>query len=82
MLMWLLPYYSKGEKGDKESIMKEALANAKLWESRYVAVDKSRQEYRDNTKKLVGDNERLQTAVNQVRVHADTILIYYFWVHS
>ena len=50
--------------------MKEALASAKLWESRYVAVDKSRQEYRENTKKLVGDNERLQTAVNQVHVHA------------
>lgn len=49
--------------------MKEALVSAKLWETRYIAVDKSRLEYRDNVKKLVGDNERLQAAVNQVLNH-------------
>lgn len=54
-------------KGEKDSIMKEAVANAKLWEARFNAVEKSRLEYRENAKKLISDNETLQTAVNQVR---------------
>jgi hypothetical protein len=29
-------------------------------------VEKSRQEYRENARKLVAENEALQTAVNQV----------------
>ena len=30
-------------------------------------MEKSRQEYRENARKLVAENEALQTAVNQVR---------------
>ena len=33
---------------------------------RYEAVEKSRQEYRENARKLVVENEALQSAVNQV----------------
>ena len=33
---------------------------------RYEAVEKSRQEYRENSRKLVAENEVLQNAVNQV----------------
>ena len=33
---------------------------------RYEAVEKSRQEYRENARKLVVENETLQNAVNQV----------------
>lgn len=46
--------------------MKEAVSNARLWEARFGAADKSRQEYRENAKKLISQNDRLQTAVDQV----------------
>lgn len=35
-----------GKKGKKESVLKDAIANAKLWETKLEAVEKSRQEYR------------------------------------
>lgn len=47
-------------------VLKEALTSAKLWEARYNAVEKSRQEYRENTKRLVSVNDTLQSAINQV----------------
>ena len=47
--------------------MKDALQNAKLWEARYAAVERSRQEYRENARQLVTENEKLQGAVKQVR---------------
>jgi len=40
-------YFSK-KKGDgvgKDSLMKDAIATAKLWESRFHATDRSRKEY-------------------------------------
>ena len=55
-----------GEKTDKELLVKEALAGARLWEARYEASEKSRQEYRENARRLVDQNEVLQNAVNQV----------------
>ena len=58
---------SKLEKGEKEVMVKQALESAKLWEVRYEAVEKSRQEYRENTRKLVTENEGLHNAVHQVR---------------
>ena len=58
--------HSKLEKGEKEVMLKEALSNAKLWEARYQAAEKSRQEYRENTRRIVIENERMQNAVNQV----------------
>lgn len=60
------PAHSKLEKGEKEVMLKEALSNAKLWEARYQAAEKSRQEYRENTRRIVLENERMQNAVNQV----------------
>ena len=66
----------KNSKGDKELIMKEALSNAKLWEARYVAAEKSRQEYRENAKALLSNNEMLQSAVDQVLY---VVLFSLFW---
>lgn len=50
--------------------MKEALNNAKMWEVRFGAADKSRHEYRENARKLIQQNEVLQTAVDQVSLPA------------
>ena len=36
----------EGKKGKKESVLKDAIANAKLWETKLDALEKSRQEYR------------------------------------
>ena len=36
----------EGKKGKKESVLKDAIANAKLWETKLDAMEKSRQEYR------------------------------------
>lgn len=48
--------------------MKDALSNAKLWEVRFGAADKSRHEYRENARKLITQNDVLQNAVDQVSV--------------
>lgn len=55
---------TKGD--DKESVLKEAVSNAKLWEVRFGAAAKSRHEYRENARKLITQNEVLQNAVDQV----------------
>ncbi len=61
-------------------MVKEALTNAKLWEARYTAVEKSRKEYRENTKKLITNNESLQSAVDQVDMsRPDTWLYLNCW---
>ena len=36
----------EGKKSKKESVLKDAIANAKLWETKLEALEKSRQEYR------------------------------------
>jgi len=54
------------EKRDKEAALKEAMATARLWEMRCQAVEQSRQEYRENSRQLVAENDRLQTSINQV----------------
>lgn len=59
--------FSKEPKSDKESIVKEALSNARLWEARFGAADKARQEFRNNARRLIKQNDRLQGAVEQVR---------------
>ncbi|XP_068689370.1 basal body-orientation factor 1-like [Montipora foliosa] len=50
----------EGKKSKKESVLKDAIANAKLWETKLEALEKSRQEYRDNAKRLVYENDMLQ----------------------
>ena len=67
--------HSKSAKGEKEAILKEALSNARLWEMRYQAVEKSRQEYRENTRRIVAENEQMQNAVNQVSLMEDTLQV-------
>lgn len=39
---------------------------ARLWEARYTAAEKSRRDYRENVCQLATENEKLQKAVNQV----------------
>ena len=36
----------EGKKAKKESVLKDAIANAKLWETKLETLEKSRQEYR------------------------------------
>ncbi|PFX18447.1 basal body-orientation factor 1-like [Stylophora pistillata] len=50
----------EGKKAKKESVLKDAMANAKLWETKLEAVEKSRQEYRENAKHLLYENDILQ----------------------
>ncbi|KAM7444118.1 hypothetical protein ABFA07_007291 [Porites harrisoni] len=50
----------EGKKAKKESVLKDAIANAKLWETKLETLEKSRQEYRDNAKRLVYENDMLQ----------------------
>lgn len=50
----------EGKKSKKESVLKDALANAKLWETKLEGLEKSRQEYRDNAKRLLYENDILQ----------------------
>ena len=50
-VLLLLTFYRKkgkkeGKKSKKESVLKDAIANAKLWETKLEALEKSRQEYR------------------------------------
>ena len=42
---------------------------------RYQAVEKSRQEYRENTRRIVAENEQMQNAVNQVSLMEDTLQV-------
>ena len=61
----------KSDQPDKESIFKEAVASAKLWEARYNAVDQSRLQYRSQSLRLAGENEALQSAIS--KTEKDTI---------
>ena len=56
---------------DKETIAKQAVATAKVWESKYIASEDSRYKYKDNAMKLVDENESLQTSV--YKTEQDTI---------
>lgn len=55
------------EKKDKEVALKQTVTDAKLWEMRYQAIEKSRQTYRDTGHKLIQENNQLQAAISQVR---------------
>jgi len=46
-------------------VVKQAIANACLWENRLGTVEVAKNEYRDNTRTLLRENERLQTQVSQ-----------------
>jgi len=52
MNYWLYWFFNRkkgkkeGKKAKKESVLKDAIANAKLWETKLDAMEQSRQEYR------------------------------------
>jgi len=56
---------SKGPKINTDDVVKQAIANACLWENRLETVEVAKNEYRDNTRTLLRENERLQTQVSQ-----------------
>lgn len=66
MLLVKVVFFFSKSSDDKASMLKEAVSNAKLWEVRFGAVDKSRHEYRENARQLITQNEVLQNAVDQV----------------
>ncbi|XP_076803349.1 basal body-orientation factor 1-like [Clavelina lepadiformis] len=61
----------KGKKGGKASKLDRdvelsmALANAKLWSSRLEVTEKSRNEYRENCKRMAGENDKLHDTLFQ-----------------
>ena len=57
------------EKRDKEAALKQAVADARLWEMRFQAAEKSRHTYRESSHKLVQENNHLQSAISQVSPH-------------
>ena len=59
-------FSKSSEKKDKELALKQAVSDAKLWEMRFQAVDKSREAYRESGRRLIKENEQLQLAVSQV----------------
>lgn len=42
------------------------MSDAKLWEMRFQAAEKSREAYRESSRQLVQENELLQSAISQV----------------
>ena len=74
---------SKEPKADKDDILREALFNARLWEAKFGAADKSRHEYRNNTRTLITQNDKLQGVVEQVRCAQSNLLhnpIFYLYL--
>lgn len=56
---------SKTPKNNTDDVLKQAIANAYLWESRLGTVEIAKNEYRDSTRTLLRENEKLQTQVAQ-----------------
>lgn len=46
--------------------LNQAVSDAKLWEMRFQAAEKSRETYRESSRRLVQENEQLQLAISQV----------------
>lgn len=66
----------EGKKSKKESVLKDAIANAKLWETKLEALEKSRQEYRDNAKRLVYENDVLQMQMSNTERDTLDVITY------
>ena len=56
------------EKVDKEMVLKQAVTDAKLWELRFQATERSRESYRESGRRLLLENQQLQDAISQVRL--------------
>ena len=49
--------------------LRQAVSDAKLWEMRFQAAEKSRETYRESGRRLIQENEQLQSAISQVYQH-------------
>ncbi|PVD25507.1 hypothetical protein C0Q70_13163 [Pomacea canaliculata] len=73
----------KGKKGGKkggkksESVAALAAANAKVWETRLSIIQRSKQEYRENAKKLMVENEALQSQMLQTERDTIDVVTYF-----
>ena len=63
----MMCHRKSSEKKDKELALKQAVADATLWEMRFQAAEKSREAYRDTGRRLIQENDQLQAAISQVR---------------
>ena len=67
---------SKNAEAKKDAILKDAAANALFWESKLESSEKIKKEYRDNAKKLLVENESLQSKL--VQAEKDTVQVISF----
>lgn len=67
---------SKKSKVDKDDVVQQAIANACLWQSRLGSTEAAKNEYRENTRTLLRENEKLQVQVSQTE--KDTIEVISF----
>lgn len=67
---------SKKPKVDTDDVVQQAIANACLWQSRLGSTEAAKNEYRDNTRTLLRENEKLQVQVSQTE--KDTIEVISF----
>ena len=67
---------AKKPKVDTDDVVKQAIANACLWQSRLGSTEAAKNEYRDNTRTLLRENEKLQVQVSQTE--KDTIEVISF----
>jgi len=56
---------SKAGKAEYDDILKQAIANAHLWENKLGTVQTAKNEYRENTRTLLRENEDLQLQVEK-----------------
>lgn len=66
----------KVAKVDTDDVVQQAIANACLWQSRLGSTEAAKNEYRDNTRTLLRENEKLQVQVSQTE--KDTIEVISF----
>ncbi|XP_046551162.1 LOW QUALITY PROTEIN: basal body-orientation factor 1-like [Haliotis rubra] len=71
----------KGKKGSKktkknESVVAIAAANSRVWEARLDVAEKSKQEFRDNAKHLMLENDALQTQMLQTEQDTIDVITY------
>lgn len=70
----------KGKKGDKKAKVEStgalAVANAKLWEARLQLTEQSRTEYKESSKRLVTENDKLETRMKQTERDTIDVITY------
>ncbi|KAL5008353.1 hypothetical protein ScPMuIL_013934 [Solemya velum] len=73
----------KGKKGGKKSSKKGgdskvaiAAANSKVWEAKLEVAERAKQEYRENSKKIIQENEALQSQMLQTERDTIDVITY------